>query len=62
MIESATPHPTLCQGDTHKHTHTCTGSPMGHSDTVQIKKKTDDYADLRKVRETGCVLCVPMCK
>lgn len=42
VIESITPRPILCQGDTH--THALTGAPMGHSDTVQIKNETDGCA------------------
>lgn len=60
MIESITPRSTLCQGDTHTHIHTFTGSPMGHSDTVQIKKETDGYVDLWKERQKGRE-CVVLC-
>lgn len=62
MIESITPCSTQCQADTHPHkrthTHTPTGSPMGHSDTVQIKKEIDGYVNLRKVGEKVCVVFV----
>lgn len=30
------------------HIHTFTGSPMGHSDTVQIKKETDGYVEIEQ--------------
>ena len=77
VIKSITPQSALCKGDTrtqarthmhtHTHTHTdshtFTGSPMGHSDTVQIKQGTDGYVDVwkerEKGRERGCVcVCV----
>ena len=53
MIESITPHSTLCQSNTH--THAFAGSPMGHSDTVQIKKETDGYVERKRVSMCVCV-------
>ncbi len=63
VIESITPYCTAAYvGVIHTHTHTYTfiGSPMGHSDTVQIKKQTDGYVDHWKERKKGRV-CVCAC-